>query len=70
MEVLLPWQQIIEKSILSLYLAQYVLCDNTYMTDLPGCYGSTVTRDKKVYLKKIILDFCCLRETGVDFVGA
>ena len=43
-----------------------------HMTDLPGCYGSTVTRDKKKSRdhKMIILDFYCLRETGVDFVGA
>ena len=37
-----------------------------HMTDLPGCYGSTVTGDKKI---SIILDFYCLREKGVDFVG-
>ena len=37
----------------------------TYITDLSGCYGNTVTREQR---KSIILDFYCLRGTGVDFV--
>ena len=53
-EMLLPWQQgnftrtLQNESILSSYLA-HVLIVTIYNTDLPGCYGNTVTRDESLF---------------------
>ena len=58
MEVLFPWQQrnfkinYWNESNLSLYLA-HMFFVTIHMTDLPGCYESTVNRDKR---KSIITD--------------
>ena len=48
---------------------EFVLGTSNFGSDLnmPECYRNAVTTDKR---KFIILGFCCLRRTGVDFVGA